>query len=568
MDTVTSSRRNHPNNKGNKENTQPPTGAKSFNKTGNTSVVPFQLRGNKKEDALNKDGSLKAKSKQLDRKPVSGEAQRKLQRDAERVSADIKAQTLKPTVPEAPKPSSKSAPGLYKGRIVQSKIGSIWKSSDSLSAAVCKPPAHKPESEKVRDMAKKNRSKSVAEVSRQVAKRPMPMRSKSVSDKPHQVSRPAVSNGRPAGFCSARPPTRTLTATLPPATARITTVAPTKPGGNQNTKPKIPVTDKKASKPVVSSTLSQYRVAMETAEEKRAKLAEWLASKGKTLKRPAMTAIAPSKTKVSAKVKVDPEVPGKAELQPAAQCRAEPDPRLKVRNLEHEIPAPSAEAQREEIRAQSPTPEIMNTTLDLLDDSAADLSAEPQGKIDDIVVNLCDALEAMAIPSRSSDDVDAQCNQLDEDRNNEKDKQIQAEETKEESEEEDQEVNQEDVQETEDEESSDDVMETTPQTDASVIKYSVKTTPYLQSVKKTIEDEVSMSTSRRKSNIKDLKFLTPVRRSSRIQHKSSLLPSMLTDHDPCVSSLAELVKLDDDPNAYIYRKNPALLQELPDQNTF
>lgn len=83
------------------------------------------------------------------------------------------------------------------------------------------------------------------------------------------------------------------------------------------------------------------------------------------------------------------------------------------------------------------------------------------------------------------------------------------------------------------------------------------------SVKKTIEDEVSGS--RRKSNIKDLKFLTPVRRSSRIQRKSSRLPSMLVDHDPCVSSLAELVKMDDDPNAYIYRKNPALLDDLPDQ---
>lgn len=70
--------------------------------------------------------------------------------------------------------------------------------------------------------------------------------------------------------------------------------------------------------------------------------------------------------------------------------------------------------------------------------------------------------------------------------------------------------------------------------------------------------------SRKKSNIKDLKFLTPVRRSCRIERKSSHLPTMLLDHDPCVTSLAELVKLDDDPNAYIYRKNPALAEDLPD----
>lgn len=89
----------------------------------------------------------------------------------------------------------------------------------------------------------------------------------------------------------------------------------------------------------------------------------------------------------------------------------------------------------------------------------------------------------------------------------------------------------------------------------------------LNSVKKAIADDASRSTSRRKSNIKDLKFLTPVRRSCRIERKSTRLPTMLVDHDPCVSSLAELVKLDDDDdaNAYIYRKNPALLEDLPDQ---
>ncbi|MEQ2299655.1 hypothetical protein AMECASPLE_017405 [Ameca splendens] len=171
----------------------------------------------------------------------------------------------------------------------------------------------------------------------------------------------------------------------------------------------------------------------------------------------------------------------------------------------------------------------------------------------------------MVTPSRSSDYVDSQCNQPDEYRHEEQ----KDEQTKEESEVTDQKAKQ-DVEESdsaEDVESDDDVMET-PQTDASIIKYSLKTTPYLQSVKKTIEKEVSTSTLRRKSNIKDLKFLTPVRRSSRIHQNSSHLPSMLTDHDPCVSSLAELVKLDDDPNAYIYRKNPALLRELPDQNAF
>lgn len=89
---------------------------------------------------------------------------------------------------------------------------------------------------------------------------------------------------------------------------------------------------------------------------------------------------------------------------------------------------------------------------------------------------------------------------------------------------------------------------------------------FVLSVKKTIED-AGASASRRTKNIKDLKFLTPVRRSCRIERKSRRLPAMLQDHDPCVSSLVELLKLDDSPNAFIYRRNPALedLGDLEDR---
>lgn len=80
-------------------------------------------------------------------------------------------------------------------------------------------------------------------------------------------------------------------------------------------------------------------------------------------------------------------------------------------------------------------------------------------------------------------------------------------------------------------------------------------------MKKTIDAGASAS---RMSSIKDLKFLTPVRRSCRIGRNSCHLPTMLQEHDPCVSSLAELLKLDDSPNAFIYRKNPALMEHLAD----
>ncbi|MCI4387944.1 hypothetical protein PGIGA_G00079840 [Pangasianodon gigas] len=120
------------------------------------------------------------------------------------------------------------------------------------------------------------------------------------------------------------------------------------------------------------------------------------------------------------------------------------------------------------------------------------------------------------------------------------------------------------------EEDEEEKMDSTPADvlDACVVKYSVKTTPFLQSVKKRMEGEMAPGTpgSRRKSSIKELRFLTPVRRSSRIHRNSSRLPGMLNEHDPCVSSLAELELLDAaDSNAYIYRRNPALLQHLPDQ---
>ncbi|CAJ1064546.1 cytoskeleton-associated protein 2 [Xyrichtys novacula] len=477
-------------------------------------------------------------------------------------------------VAEAPKPpaagpSSKPAPGMYKGKIVQSKIGSIWKSSNSITDTDSKPSAPKPESQRVGHMMK-SRSKSVVDQPRNITQKPAPTRSKSASERP-QVSKPPVTSRPPAGFRSARPPARTVTATLTSTGTRNTKAAPIK--GGPISKPKVAVTDVKVNKPPPMSTISQYRLNMETAEERRAKLADWLASKGKTFKRPAMTA-AQSKTKVSVKPKAEPKPQSQFKPQQVNQHSTDPKP-----SLDDERPdaaaALCADTQRAEVTEQIQTPVIMNTTLDLLENSDEDLFGGQQERVDDIVVNLCDALEAMGTPSQCSEGVSLVSNVCSEVEESEPMYGCEEEELKNEKPEDvseqmkieqlkDEEDSEESEAEMDDTEKAAGVMETTPQReDASVVKYSVKTTPYLQSVKKTIEGEVS--TSKRKSNIKDLKFLTPVRRSSRIERKSSRLPTMLVDHDPCVTSLAELVKLDDDQNAYIYRKNPALLEELPDQ---
>ncbi|XP_044079207.1 cytoskeleton-associated protein 2 [Siniperca chuatsi] len=591
MDNVAVSRRNHAYKKENKENAQPAYGSKSFIKRGKTCATPFQLKSTKKKETLAKNGPLKAQAKQADTRSKTVQRDGKGATDVKQRQTHSQAflteQAVKDKiiVAEAPKPpaavpSSKSAPGMYKGKIVQSKIGSIWKSSATAGRADVKPSAPETESQRVGNVTK-IRSKSVADLPGHHTQKPAQTRSKSVLERPAQVSKPAVTSRPPAGFCSARPPARTVPATLTNTSSRNTNMAPTKGSGTQNSKPKILVTEKKVNKLPVSSTLSQYRFTMETAEERRAKLAEWLASKGKTFKRPAMTTAAPSKTKVSAKPEADLKSQSHVDPQPAKQC--DPEPSLEAHKPDSA--AHCADTQGAELTIHSQTPVIMNTTLDLLGNSDADLPVDPQDRVDDIVVNLCDVLEAMATPSRCNDELSQMtdvCNDVEVEDSKPKDEytkelknetpehvseQRKVKQVKDEVEESDDQEVETDVEEGEsDDDEEVGVMETTSQMkDASVVKYSVKTTPYLQSVKKTIEDDASTSTSRRKSNIKDLKFLTPVRRSCRIERKSSRLPTMLVDHDLCVSSLAELVKLDDDPNAYIYRKNPALLEDLPDQ---
>uniref|UniRef100_A0A8C1ZQJ4 Si:ch211-266i6.3 n=1 Tax=Cyprinus carpio TaxID=7962 RepID=A0A8C1ZQJ4_CYPCA len=197
-----------------------------------------------------------------------------------------------------------------------------------------------------------------------------------------------------------------------------------------------------------------------------------------------------------------------------------------------------------------------------------------------LVLKLCDKLEAMEMPSLCEDGVNVDKSDvvaekrgeeqetdevfeiLGDEENSKSD--IIKEDTekpviKDDDDDDDQEPQEKQLYTSEDDDSNEKMKSTTPKmAGASIVKYNVKTTPYLQ--------RAPGSGSRRRVIIKDLKFLTPVRRSLRIQHKSFLLPGILNDHDTCVSSLAELMLREDaNANAYIYRKNPALLEELPDQ---
>ncbi|XP_077448790.1 uncharacterized protein LOC144068271 [Stigmatopora argus] len=283
------------------------------------------------------------------------------------------------------------------------------------------------------------------------------------------------------------------------AGSRKTTVAPAKP--------KIALTDdtKKVKKPPVSNTLSRcsWRT-LETAEEKRKKQEAWQASKGKTLKRPAMISV--KKGTITAKS--------------APRCHGEAKPKQ------------AAQKVPETVKTETPN-------MNLLKNSSSELPVV-KDEIDGGVVDLCDAMDNMQMPSCKNGLLQT------------KKAEVPVEDKRA------QDVLRNDIK----EQFEDEDVENVPQLDnVYVIKYNIKTTPYLQSVKKTIEGEVQKSGSRKKSNIKDLKFLTPVRRSCRIERKSMHLPSGLQDPDPCLSSLAELGKLDEDCNAYVYRKNTAILQD-------
>lgn len=118
----------------------------------------------------------------------------------------------------------------------------------------------------------------------------------------------------------------------------------------------------------------------------RAKLAEWLASKGKAPKRPAMMTAVLSKTvsKVSVNVKADLQSQCCAESQLGEQCKAEPKNDVVTEELLPAAVAHDKDMHEAKLTTQSQTPKIMNTTLDLLEDSDADLPVDSQSGVDDV----------------------------------------------------------------------------------------------------------------------------------------------------------------------------------------
>ncbi|XP_067145768.1 cytoskeleton-associated protein 2 isoform X1 [Apteryx mantelli] len=89
-----------------------------------------------------------------------------------------------------------------------------------------------------------------------------------------------------------------------------------------------------------------------------------------------------------------------------------------------------------------------------------------------------------------------------------------------------------------------------------LMKYNLSTTPYLESMK--------MHHEANDSNAKDLKIVTPLRYSQRIREKMCKLSDTVKDHDPCVSSLEQLGELGSKLTACIHRQNNALKETNTD----
>ncbi|KAK7120638.1 hypothetical protein R3I94_020582 [Phoxinus phoxinus] len=585
--------------KNNKENNKPVCGPKK--QVGSivskqrviTISAPLQSKNDLKEDNSGKperEKDVRPKTKTNDADPT----RRNTLSQAFRTQQTVRHRKLVEEVQKPPSTVSaiqKSKPGIYKGRVVQSKIDCFRKPSGDAKTTE-KKVIPKPELPKVR-------SKSVTSLPASTKPRVNLSRPKSVSDVPlNATEKPvqkSVSHNRilqkvPGSFFQAGAPRVCVPSRPAPLATGRSAIRPTASKKQEMAKPKPATTEQNVRRPV-TSTISQYKVQMNTAEERRAKLAEWLASKGKTLKRPPVSEkSATFSQKPAPQPKTRAKAPIGAKSNPAIQTEAvKPTPASQTNKQTDNIKVPDNKPVY-----SSGASNIMNTTLDLLDNSDMDLPVDPEIRMESLVINLCDKLEAMETPSSCEDGINAERadalaeesmegqveeHEMDKVFENLEEEELGYEESTESDitqdtkkagikiEGDDQEPKEKKAFESEDD-SDDEMRSASPEmAGASIVKYNVKTTPYLQSVKKRIDCETApASGSRRKSTIKDLKFLTPVRRSTRIQRASSRLPGMLNDHDTCVSSLAELVQMDDtDASAYIYRKNPALLEDLPDQ---
>lgn len=194
-----------------------------------------------------------------------------------RTQQSVKTRKLVEEVQKQPTVLQKSKPGTYKGRVVQSKIDCFRKPDGDVKTTV-KKAISKP------DLTQLSKVTSLPASTRPTLNSTFSSRPKSVSDVPQHVGEIPVQNSvsqkqistkvpgsvRPAGPRQVRAPPRPA----PLTTGRLVTSKPTTSKKNEavvpraKPKPAVATTEQKVCRPV-TSTVSKYRMQMETADERR-----------------------------------------------------------------------------------------------------------------------------------------------------------------------------------------------------------------------------------------------------------------------------------------------------------
>lgn len=246
----------------NKENDRPVFERRPVVKRDEQPAAPFQLKTSSKEGTLSKSGTRFATETQKRVKTFikDGREAAATGKQPARSRTVLGEQAGKDNkiIEEVPAPpaTAPSKLGVYKGKVVQSKIGAIWKTSTTACSAETKPSTIKAKIPNVKNDAQSTSVAAAAARSRAV-------------QKPAQVARSAVTGRPPAQCFPARPPTR-------PVHSKISNTVPRnskKATSNENSKPST-LRAEKVNKPA-SSSLSEYRLTMETAEERRYGLLEF-----------------------------------------------------------------------------------------------------------------------------------------------------------------------------------------------------------------------------------------------------------------------------------------------------
>ncbi|XP_044143479.1 cytoskeleton-associated protein 2 [Bufo gargarizans] len=478
--------------------------------------------------------------------------------------------------------------GTYRGKIVQSKINSFRKNHEN----------NIPEPKKTVAESQEKRPQPSASAPAKAMVRPA---ANSIKSK-RPVIPPVSSQIRPsttltkskAELVTVRRTTQVLVQQKP-VQQKVQTVKPTLK--NEAVK-KNPMTQSKKSssgpaktllepqknKPALQlPTASKFSRPKESAEERKARLAEWRQSKGKMIKRPSMAIVMPSKCSMHKKepeIKTELEEPKEETQQLYWDTLMEEDererftvkvqqmfgdchklidegcPREKVLSILDKkfenIPEAKKLSGYWECLARLEKRDGQLSKVIAICQEAVSSGAQP---LEEIQAILADASEQLKTDQEESvrkeneedlksEDLKTEVKEPVETAVKEKRRRARGRAVK----------NEPKSPSTPDKPSKSESTPGNGAVESSVIRFNVCSTPRLGKM-------MNLQMNEGDSSVKNYTFLTPVRRSSRLERKSHRLPDMLKDHDPCVSGIVQLGELEETEtfsNPYIIRKNRAL----------